>query len=218
MKNNQKINSRLIHRLLLVLAVVLIAASLGGAYLITTSLNQNATKLLSLKAKIKALNTEQSELITAKKEITKYASLVKITKSIVPENKNQAQAVREIVNLAQANHITLSAIVFPSSTLGSLIPSSTTPGSGTAVAPLSKVSLSQLTAVKGIPGVYTLPIKVEDTKSANAVPYINFFHFLQALERNRLTSEVTGLNILPQNSPSNTITFSLTINEYIKPL
>lgn len=215
MTTNIKIDSKLIHFMLLFLILLLFVISLGGAYFIVNSLHAQANNLVSLKAKDQALNTEQANLIIAKEEVKKYSSLEKIAQTIVPQNKDQAQAVREIVDIAQQSNITLTAIVFPSSTLGNT-PVPTTPGTSPTAANPS-LSLSQLTPVKGIPGVYILPIQVEDTQKADAVTYSSFYTFLSKLEQNRLTSEVTGLNIQPLNPPSRLITFSLTINEYIKP-
>lgn len=200
-------NSQLVYYLMLGLIVVLAIASILSANTIIGLLNKQADSLVSLKAQTQALTIEQSNLIIAKKEVAKYSPLERIAQTIVPQNKDQAQAVREIVNLAQQNGITLNSIAFPSSTLG------------TAVSALSsRLSLSQLTPVKGISGVYTLPIQIEITESANAVSYGSFYSFLSALEQNRLTSQVTSLTIQPLTMNPNLITFSLTINEYIKPL
>ncbi len=210
-----KFNSKLVHILLLILILLLFIISLGSAYFIVNSLNEQANNLVSLKAKNQALSTEQVNLIIDKKEVQKYSSLEKIAQTIVPQNKDQAQAVREIVNIAQQSNITLTAIVFPSSTLGNT-PTTATPTTSKSTPPPA-LSISQLTPVKGIPGVYTLPIQVEDTQKSDAVSYSSFYSFLSKLEQNRLTSEVTGLNLQPLNSPSKLMTFSLTINEYIKP-
>lgn len=212
-----KIDSRLIHYLLLILIVVLVIGSVFGAETITNLLQVKSDTLVSLKAKAQALVIEQSNLTIAKKEVTKYAPLEKIAQTIVPQNKDQAQAVREIVNLAQQNNITLTSIIFPVSTLGSTVSTGPAPAATATTAPTA-ISLSQLTPVLGIPRVYTLPIEVEDTIQTDAVSYTNFYAFLSQLEQNRLTSQVTGLSIQPLTSAGNLITFTLTINEYIKPL
>lgn len=205
-------NSQLVYYLLIICAICLVIASLAGADITINLLNGQANKLVSLKANEQALATEQTNLIVAKKEVSKYASLEKIAEAIVPQHKDQAQAVRQIVNFAQESGITLNSITFPDSSLG--------------ITSSSQLSLSQLTPVKGIPRVYTLPIQVAVTDASNAVSYASFYNFLTKLEQNRLTSEITGLNIQPlanvNSQPvatsSNLITFSLTINEYIKPL
>ncbi len=209
MKNKLKFDSYVLNRVLIGLIALLIICSIFGTNAIVGQLKTKSNALVELKAKSQALNQEQTNLISAKKEVAKYSSLETIAEAVVPQDKNQAEAVREIVNLAQANGIALSAISFPSSTLG--VPTSTTSTSPAA----TSVSLSQLTPVKGIPGVYTLPIEIDDTLARTAVNYSAFYNFLSSLEQNRRTSQVTGLNIQPL--PGGLITFSLTISEYIKP-
>lgn len=211
MKLNFKLDSHLVNRLLLGLIAVLILGSLIGANSVVNQLKNKGDTLVSLKAKNQALLQEQTDLVSAKAEVKKYASLETIAQAVVPQDKDQAEAVREIVNLAQANNITLTTIAFPSSTLGSGVSAS-----GSSSPATSTLSLSQLTAVKGIPGVYALPIEIDDSQAKTAVSYSAFYNFLSSLEQNRRTSLVTGLNIQPL--ANGLVTFSLTINEYIKPL
>lgn len=203
MKEKVKLDSFLLNRLLLALIGLLIIVALLGTYEILGFLKTKSNILVGLKAQNQALQQEQTYLVSAKKEISRYSGLQQIAESIVPQDKDQAETVREIVNIAQTNGITLSGITFPSSSLGS-----TTGGKAT-----STLSLSQLTAVTGIPGVYVLPIEVDD--STNGVSYQSFYNFLSALEQNRRTSLVTSLSIQPVTG--GLITFSLTINEYIRP-
>lgn len=205
--SNLKFDAKTINYLLSGVVVLLILGSIFGSNQVISILGGQANNLVSLKAKSQALQTEQTNLIIAKKEVSKYASLQKIAESIVPQNKDQAEAVREIVNIANASGITLTSITFPSSTLGDT----------TTAASSGKLSLSQLTPVPKIPGVYSLPITVQDSSAANAVSYPSFYSFLTMLEQNRLTSQVTSLDITPSSTNNGLITFTLTINEYIKP-
>jgi hypothetical protein len=210
MKANFKLNSLLVNRILLGFIGLLVILTLFGANLVVGKLRNQGDTLVSLKAKQQALTQEKANLVTAKAEVKKYAELETIAQAVVPQDKDQAEAVREIVNLAQANGITLTTVSFPYSTLGLITGS--TPTSTTTP---SSLSLSQLTAVKGIPGVYSLPITIEDNSNSTAVSYTAFYNFLTSLEQNRRTSLVTGLNIQPL--PNGLVTFSLNVNEYIKP-
>ncbi len=210
MKANFKLNSLLVNRILLGFIGLLVILTLFGANLVVGKLRNQGDTLVSLKAKQQALTQEKANLVTAKAEVKKYAELETIAQAVVPQDKDQAEAVREIVNLAQANGITLTTVSFPYSTLG-LVTGSTP----TSTATPSSLSLSQLTAVKGIPGVYSLPITIEDNSNYTAVSYTAFYNFLTSLEQNRRTSLVTGLNIQPL--PNGLVTFSLNVNEYIKP-
>ena len=209
--NKIKLDSRLLQYLLYGLIGLLIIASLSGTDSIVSLLQGQTNALLQLKAKNQALKSEQTSLISARKEVVQYTPLKNIAESIVPQDKNQAQAVREIVALAAASNITLTSITFPSSTLGNnsgaVVPTS---AAGTAA------SLSQLVPVTGIPGVYSLAIQIQNDQNS-AVSYTNFYNFLTKLEQNRLTSQVTGLSIEPLTAGNGNLTFTLTINEYIRP-
>lgn len=208
MKHKLSLNSFLINRLLLILIGLLFVLALGSTKEILSLLANSSNKLVNLRADSQALQQEKTYLVSAEKEIKKYSPLQQIAETIVPQDKDQAQTVREIVNLAQQNNITLTNIDFPSSSLGTQ--TTATPGAATPT-----ISLSQLTPVTGIPGVYVLPIQVQDSQASDAVSYTHFYNFLTDLEQNRRTCLVTGLSIKPLQG--GLITFSLTINDYIKP-
>jgi len=146
--------------------------------------------------------------------------LNKIAEAVVPQDKNQAEAVREIVNIAAANGVTLASVTFPASTLGDLPSAGVSASSSQAAGPTptnnSKDKLSQLTAVKNIPGVYQLPITIKGDAN-NPVRYDRFISFLGDLEHNRRTAQVESITLSPDTNDSNLITFELTLSEYIKP-
>jgi len=193
---------------------------LFGAYGVNKLLVGRADTLTNLKAKNVALSQEQTSLIQSKKDIKTYAELDKIAKSVVPADKDQAEAVREIVNIAGANGVSLAAINFPASTLGSL-------GNGTAAASATTApnpaisnpkagALSQLQPVKTIPGIYQLTITVQGDPN-QPVRYDKFISFLSALEHNRRTAQVSTITLQPNTDNRNFLAFTLTLNEYIKP-
>ncbi len=204
--------------------LILFVALLAGAYGVNSLLSSRAESLTQLKAKSQALNQEQLSLANAQKEVSKYSGLEQTAKSIVPEDKDQAEAVREIVKIAAANGISLSSITFPASTLGSSGPGSTTAGASSSSAtpsPSVKPSpsagkLSQLQVVKNIPGVYVLQITVQSDPS-KPVSYTSFISFLNDLEHNRRTAQISSISLQPNSGNSNLLTFTLILNEYIKP-
>jgi len=202
---------------LALLAIALVA----GAYGVNSLLASESHKLTTLKAKDQALAQEQISLAKAKQDIKQYASLKKIAQSVVPEDKNQAEAVREIVNIAETNNISLAAVNFPASSLGNTTTggtATTAPAAATpAPAPNAKTgALSQLLPVKNIPGVYELPITVQgDPKQP--VRYDKFVSFLSALEHNRRTAQVSNISLTPSTDNPNLLSFTLNLNEYIKP-
>lgn len=217
-------NARRTHYLLLGLVALLIIGLVGGAYLLNSLLGKQAVQLANLKATAQTLNDQQSGLKKAKQDIATYSDLEKITKQIVPQDKDQAEAVREIVNIAGTAGVTLSSIAFPASNLGAATPSASAPASGssstTTTSPSAalnaKPTLSQLTPVPSITGVYQLPITLQNDQST-AVSYPKFEDFLSRLENNRRTAQVTSIVIQPTTANRNLLTFTLTINEYIKP-
>ena len=216
------------HILMIVLIFIVGLAFLGVAYWSNDLLVARSNLLVSLKAKNNGLQQEQVGLLQDKRDIKKYQSLYNIAKSIVPENKDQVQAVRQIVNLASQNNVILASITFPSSSLGNNLgtsvqpattpkPSSTPSGSVTPSSS-SSTSLSQLTPAVNIPGVYELPITIQSSSTnGQESTYPEIIGFLNALENNRLTALVSSINITPSQNNGQYYTFSININIYIKP-
>jgi len=179
-------------------------ALIGIAYGANSVLAQQASKLSKLRAQSAGLTEQQSSLLQDKKDIAKYSELNTIAESIVPQDKDQAEAAREIVNIASTNGIHLSSITFPASTLGET------------AAGLPAPNLTQLTRVSGITGIYNLQITISQN-SGSPVPYNNFLSFLSGLEQNRRTSEVTSITVTPNANQPNEVSFTLIVNEFIKP-
>jgi hypothetical protein len=210
-------NSKRLYFGLLALIGLLFIGLVAGTYGINSVLTGQANKLTGLKANSQALTQQQLDLRTAEENVKKYSSLAQLAKVVVPQDKNQAEAVREIVNIAAANGIVLASITFPTSSLGATVPSSTGTVRTTPVtANSAAANLSQLTQVKGIPGVYQLPITIV-VDNNNPAQYSQLIGFLTALEHNRRTSQVASISLQPTVTDPSNLTFTLTINEYIKP-
>lgn len=198
---------------------LVLLAMVGGAYEINSLLSSKSNTLVSLKAKSQSLTQEQTILVKDKKDLAKYASLSQIAQTVVPQDKDQAEAVREINDIASANGITLSSITFPASSLGGAGGTTTTGGTAvtTPAAGNSKTNaLSQLVPVKNIPQVYQLAITIQSDINS-PVPYPQFINFLSAMEHNRRTSQISGLTLTPMPKEPSLLSFSLNVNEYIKP-
>jgi hypothetical protein len=202
---------------LLALLILLMVAVLGSTYGVNALLSGQSNKLVSLKTKLAGLNQQQTDLSTAKNDIAKYSPLYNIAKVIVPENKDQAETVRQIVQLAARNGVNLASITFPSSSLGA----STTTTNGTStttVATGGNPALSQLVPVPKIPGVYNLQITVASATTTGAqATYPQFIGFLSSLENNRQTALVSSISIEPNAQDRSHLSFTLTLNIYIKP-
>ncbi len=198
-------NSKKLYYGLVALLIILGAGLFIGAYEANGLLEHKSNTLAKLKASDQTTIAEKIQLAKNKQDIAKYSSLNTIAKSVVPQDKDQAEAVREIVALAGQSGINqLSSISFPPSTLGG----TTTVKAGN--------GLTQVTPVKGIAGVYNLQITITQTPS-NPVPYSSFIGFLTKLEQNRRTAQVESINVQPDQTNPNLVAFTLIINEFIKP-
>lgn len=198
-------SSKKLFGILTALMVLLCLCLLGSVYAANNMLSGKSRELVDLRATKLAAEQKEKQLIKAKKDIQTYGELNEIAKSVVPQDKDQAKTVSEIVSLASQSGIKrLSSVAFPPSTLG---------GAKTVKTPQG---LTQVTPVKGTPGVYKLQITITQSNT-DPVPYNSFINFLSRLERNRRTAQVSSINILPDPSRSDMVSFTLVIDEFIKP-
>ena len=207
---------------------LLIVLLFGSVYEISGLLKTKSTQLAANKAQSAQLSAQLVNVARTKHDITKYAPLSAITSSLVPQDKDQAEAVREISAIAAANGVPLTTFTFSSSSLGAtsiapaagaVAPAPTATNSAAAAAAAAnspKAKLSQLTPVSSIPGVYDLQIIIGNNAN-NTVSFNQLDAFLKGLENNRRTAEVSSLSIQPQSSSPNQYVFNLTVNDYIKP-
>lgn len=192
-------DARKLNFILIAVVCLSILALFGGTYAANLVLQNQSKRVSDAKLHSMVLDEKQQQLAKARTDIAKYQSLADIAKHIVPQDKDQAQTVREIVRLAEENSIKLGAITFPSSSLG---------GKGAAQ--------SQLKAVKNIPGVYSLEIAIQSDSSSPS-QYGSFLNFLDALEHNRRTALVNGITLQPSTTNPGSLTFTLNLSEYVKP-
>ena len=194
-----------LYQLLLAGLVIMGFGFIAVGYGAEKVLESQSTQLAKLKAQSMSLEDQRSTLTKNKKDIAKYSELNTIAKTIVPQDKDQAEAVREIVKLASDSGISkLSSVTFPASTLGTV-----TPGQKGA-------ALTQVKPVVGITGVYDLQIVIAQDNN-NTIPYSQFITFLQNLEQNRRTAQVSNISVQPDTVNPKLVSFSLTIDEFIKP-
>lgn len=184
--------------------VLLTLGLIGSTILVNSMLKKQSDKLVAVKLDNKLLDEQQTALLAARKTVQKYAELNKIAQTIVPQDKDQAKAVRELVKIADESGIKLGAISFPASTLGQK------QVKGTAAAE------TQVKPVKGISGVLALEVNVQQDTN-NPTTYPNLINFLSKLESNRRTAQVTSVTVQPTPKDRTKLTFNLVLNIYIKP-
>lgn len=192
------------------LALLLVLTG-GLFYKADKTLHKEGDNLVELKLQKSVLDKQQKDLQQAKQDIVEYGELESITKSIVPQDKDQAQAIVEIANLANNAGISIGSIQFPESELGKVVKGAKNKQLNT-----SDSSTTQLTPVDGIKGVYAMEIKIANHKEI-AVPYERIIKFLSGLENNRRTAQVTNLSINPDQENPQLFHFAITLNTYIRP-
>lgn len=215
-------NSRKVYFIMLGVVVLLIGALLGTVVLGNNFLKKQSETLLASKLDRQSLNEQQTALVKAKKDLEKYSELRDIARAIVPQDKDQAKAVREIVGFADETGVSLESITFDDSSLGQkaaapVAASSEDKAPETPVAKPTAPPITQAKPVEGIPGVYSLPIEIVSTKNNNQ--FNNFINFLAKLENNRRTAQVEKVSITPGTTPGGQeyINFSLTVNIFVQP-
>ncbi len=215
-------NSKKIYFGMLGLIGLLFVGSIGAVVVGNSMLQKKSTELVSLKLENRVLDEQQVALLKANKDIDKYADLEKVAKSIVPQDKDQAKSVREIVKIAQDSGVSIASLSFPSSNLGTATPKPAATTNSTGSTETQKAStpvappVSQVKAVEGIQGVYQLEITLQ-SDSSNPISYASLINFLSKLEQNRRTAQVSQINIQPKANDIRSLTFTLVINVFIKP-
>lgn len=201
---------------------LLTALTIGGVVIGNSLLENKSKRLSELKLENRTLEEQQLSLNQAKVDIEKYSDLERIAKSVVPQEKDQARTVRELINIANASGIKISSVTFPSSSLGQAAqkPAATSNNTDGEATPAPKAPtappITQVKPVDNIKGLYQLEITMQSDSSA-PVPYSKLLNFLSALEQNRRTAQVSTINVQPSLKNRDLVTFNIVINVYIKP-
>jgi hypothetical protein len=212
-------NSKRVFFLMIGVCVLLSAAVLGVVVAGNNILKQQAEKLVDLKLEDRLLDEQQAALTKANQDILEYEELENIAKTVVPQDKDQARAVREIVALARESGISIATISFPSSNLGAKVAPAKPAAEGEAPAKAAAVpTITQAKPVEGVPGVYALEMTITPN-AERQVSYYQLLDFLEKLENNRRTAQVTSVKITPITDDGDNpyVSFSLTLNIFVKP-
>jgi hypothetical protein len=203
----------------MIFMLLLSIASVGGiTYTGNKFMTEQSKKLSELKIESKIIEQQAASLRKANTDIQQYSELNNIAKQIVPQDKDQARSVREIYEIAKEQNIKISSITFPSSDLGSTQKNKQPATSATPAAPSpqSTSKITQAEAVPDIPGVFKIQTNVViDSKSP--VSYSQMIAFLERLENNRRTAQVSNITIQPNSLDRSIISFSLSLLMYTKP-
>jgi hypothetical protein len=213
-----------------VLAVVFVVIFVFGI----SMLNKKSQKMVELKLESQKVENQLNGLAQAKKEIEQYGYFKNIANSVIPNDKDQAQAVVDIYNVAKESGIKIQTISFPSSNLGEAAKpaapaagttSNTVPPATSAVGASPSEAISQAKPVANIKGLYSLELTIApeigtQLGKSEQVTYPKLLDFLQRIERNRRTAQITSIAIDPQTPGtviSDAVKFTLVINIFLKP-
>lgn len=179
-----------------------------------STLKKQSNKMVELKVNNQTADAQLANLESSKKEVEKYSYFKSVANSVIPSDKDQAQAVFDINEIANEAGITIQSVTFPTSDLGSKATSATAAGS-------KAVLLSQAKPVTGISGLYSVELTITPATGAQVpadrqVTFTKFIDFLRRIENNRRTAQISQVNIQPLDQ-SDQINFTLIINIFIKP-
>lgn len=194
---------------------VLILLCGAATYFASRMLVKEGDGLLSLKLEKAVLAKQSDSLAQAKKDIAQYSELETIAKTVVPQEKDQARTVLELVKLANESGISITSIEFPESLLGEAARKVGKSESRSSV-PMVDSNTTQLTALANLKGVYVMEISLQSDQN-KPVTYTQLLNYLRKLETNRRTAQVIDLAIKPSPDNRNQVTFSLKLNSYVKP-
>lgn len=198
-------NSKKLYLSLLATMFVLGAASIAGVYYGDKMLHASSKKLYDLKAESLKLSEQQTTLVKAKDDIERYKEIESIARTVVPQEKDQARTVRELIAIGNRTGVKISNISFSSSTLGTVDKKKKTTEDSNA---------TQLTPVEGIAGVSEMEINLQ-TDNTTYIPFTTLLTFLKELEQNRRTSQVKSLTVTPLANNRERVTFSAVLSVYI---
>jgi hypothetical protein len=217
--NSVKLDPKKLYFVLVGTIAFLAILSTGGVVLSNNVLSQKNQKLTELKLENEVLARQKQDVATAKANLAKYDELNKIAEQIVPQDKDQAKTVREIVLFSQAAGINIKSISFPASSLGKAAAApAKKPAEGEKPAASSAPAappISQVLPVAGLKDVYELEIVL--TSGTDTATFQSLTDFLKDLESNRRTSQVSRMTITPNNKDRNRLTFTINFKVYIKP-
>lgn len=167
-------------------------------------LESSSQVLQDAKIDREVINLREQSLFQARSDIEEYSDLEEAAERVIPQEKDQARTVREIIAIAEASGVSIANISFPTSNLGT----------GGSAAATESSALTQATPVQGLPGLFELSLSVQ---ISDPIPFSSFIRFLEGLEQNRRTSQVKSVSIVPELTDRSNVTFSINLSVYLKP-
>lgn len=198
------------------MAVLLTIATFGVLFFANTFLKKSSVKLNQLKIENASIEENERIYTKAKNDLLKYQDLKSAVEDALPKEKDQAKALKELIQISNDTNIKIEKIEFTDSTLGDKAKvtgaPSTTPGNGTK--PVAPNPITQSKPIPGISGVMGIEMKVtvSGVNDKSPLNYDNFISFLDKISYNRRSMQITKLNIQPGLKKA-----EITVNIFVKP-
>lgn len=213
-----------------VLLGLLCAGIIGFVAIVYTGLSaleQKSHKLVDLKLQDDVAQAQLNSLQQAKKQVAKYGYFKDVAKTVIPSDKDQAQAILDISRFANQAGFLVGSITFPSSNLGGTKPGTAAKTTPTPAASASKATLiSQAAPVSGVPGLYSIELTIAPQSGPNVPPdkiatYDKMINFIRMIENNRRTAQIAQVIVQPRLDSSGrafqSFSFTITTKIFIKP-
>lgn len=218
------INSKRYYYLLLLSSLLLFI----GAILLTIYTNSWLTKksetLVTLKLETAALEEEQKVSQKAANYLEENESMRLLLEKIVPKNKDQANAIGELLKISDEIGVTINTFSFPASELGNNTKNVAVAGTAPASTTSGADIVTQAKPVINIPGILGIEVSLSQIDrrggdSGSGITYDQLLRFLEAIEKNRRTMQIKTMQVSPlksSNGKINGYSLVLTINIFVK--
>jgi hypothetical protein len=212
-----KLDSKKLRLILLGLMAVSVLLFIAIIFIGTSALSSKSQQMVALKVKSQTADLQLSNLEQSKKDVEKYSYFKQVAKTVIPSDKNQAQTVLDIFQIADAAGISIQTITFPSGTLGA----TAAVAAQDATSASTQTAITQAKPVLGIPGLYSLELTItpqsnKDAPPDKAVTYSKMLDFLSRIEKDRRTAQISQIDIQPAGGNQG-LSFNLSVNTFIKP-
>lgn len=198
--------------------VALLLLGLGAAlFFMNSFLQKSSDKLVQAKLESRVAEERETYYIQAKKDLEKYKDVGETLVKVLPKDKDQAKAVAEIGRIADETGIKIQQISFPSSALGEKKAAAATTTTTTTTTPAPATpSVTQTKPVEGVSGVLGIETNVVfQSSDATKLTYSQVLSFLEKIEKNRRTMQVSSISITPKDN--NNVAAAITIKIFVKP-
>jgi hypothetical protein len=207
-------NAKKVFYLLIGLTVIIVIATGSMLFFADSFLKKNSEKLTQYKKDEKQVQLDERVYTKANNDLKKYTQLGlrQAVDEALPKEKDQAKAVKEVLQIATVTGVKIEKIQFTDSTLGDKVKTPAANPNGQTVAP--SATITQAKPIPGISGVQGIEMTVGLTGANDKTPinYSQFTDFVDKITNNRRSMQISKLTIQPGLKKA-----ELTINIFVKP-